>query len=76
MTIKSRCEVKKTIVLDFTLPGVQGWSSNGGVGGERQLKQDRTHDSESWSISVDQSNAMDTAIVFDNLARAIRESGI
>lgn len=75
MSVKSRCEVKKTIVLEFTLPGVQGWSSNGGGGGdERQLKQNRSN--ESWSINVDQANAFETATVLEELARAIRASMI
>ena len=72
MPIKSRCEVKKTIVLEFTLPGMQGWSSNGGSGEERQLKQSRG--AESWAINVDQANALETATVFEELARAIRSS--
>ena len=70
MPVTKRLEVKKTIVLDFSLPGVTSHSSTY-TNHERWLKDNHN---ESWTISVDQDNALATATVFEELAKAIRES--
>lgn len=68
--ISTRIEVKKTVLLEFELPGVN-WTGAGGTSNERQLEQ---RFGENWQMKVNMENALATADVFAALAKAIRES--
>lgn len=69
--IKVVTEVRKVLILEFSLPGVEpSWSSSGG-GYDKQLQQ---RDGERWQIKVNQNNALETADSLAALAKAIREA--
>jgi hypothetical protein len=62
-------KVKKTLVLEFSLP-TEVWSSNSSGGSERTLNPL----GESWALTIYPETALDVALTFEELARAIRES--
>jgi hypothetical protein len=67
--IEARIEVKKTILLDFELPGVN-WTGRGGSGGTTEYQLDRRM-GESWQLRVSTENAIETAEILNKLAAAI-----
>jgi hypothetical protein len=73
MPVERRLEVKKTLVLEFTLPGVKGWSLGGVERENAQLQEVRTT-REHWTLTLDANNAIETANTLEELARTILNS--